>query len=242
VAMGLFKHSRGVVLPDVRSDVQARGHVYFQDELRSIGQKRHEFRLVPDPSNEHYPDTVNIYDGETRVGWLGVGRAHDNRAYGEVLKQALPKVVEVRVVGNVRRQRGPGIQYEWSIDLRAPDPATAATILGVKPPKAELLQVDVKLTRDKASREAVGRLLVKDGATQLDNGRLVSELTPSGKYKWQVRLRCEVAGEIVGHATAAMATEIPEVFKRAALGPVRARVVIRYFNETPYSAATAFMD
>lgn len=243
--MGLFKRSKGsggVLLPDVESGVQARGHVYFQDELRRIGEKRREFRLVPDPGNEHDPDTVAVYDGDTRVGWLGAGRAHDNRAYGDVLKQALPKVGEVRAVGRVRRERGPGIQYEWSIDLRAPNPVAAATILGVEPPKIGLPQIDVKLTRDKATREAVARLLAQHGAAQLDGAALVSELTPSGKYKGYVRLRCEVAGEIVGYATAATVTDIPEVFKRAAAGPIRARVVIRDYDGTPWSAATALME
>ena len=89
--MGLFKRSKGqgVLLPDVDSEVTARGQVYFQTELRSIGEKRREFRLVPDRRNEVDPDTVDIYDGTTRVGWIGKGRAHDNRAYGEALKLAL---------------------------------------------------------------------------------------------------------------------------------------------------------
>lgn len=250
--MGLFKHivsmskshseSQGVLLPDADSGVTARGHVYFQNELRSIGEKRREFRLVPDPHNDVDPDTVNIFDGATRVGWIGKGRANDNRAYGAALKVALPKVGEVRVVGNVRREVGPGVEYEWSIDLRAPDPITAASILGGGSPKIVRRRIDVKLARDKDTREAVARLLARHGATHLDGGTLTAELTPSGKYKGQIRLRCEVAGEVVGHAAASTATDIPEVFSGAASGPVQAQVVIRDFNGTPWSAATALMD
>jgi hypothetical protein len=244
--MGLFKRSKsknqGVLLPDVDSDVTARGHVYFQSELRSIGEKRREFRLVPDPRNEVDPDTVNIYDGTTRVGWIGKGRAHDNCAYGDALKLALTKVSEVRVVGIVRRVAGPGIEYEWSIDLRAPDPITAASILGGGAPKIVRRRIDVKLTRDKDTCEAVARLLARHGATHLDGGTLIAELSPSGKYKGQVRLRCEVAGEVVGHAAASTLTDIPEVFRAAASGPVLAQVVIGDFDGTPWSAATALTD
>ena len=243
--MGLFKRSKGrgqvVLLPDVDSEVTARGHVYFQNELRSIGEKRREFRLVPDPRNEVDPDTVNIYDGTTRVGWIGRGRTHDNRAYGVALKPALRKGGEVRVVGNVRRDIGPGIDYEWSIDLRAPDPIKAASILG----GAWVVQrhIGVKLTRDKDTSEAVARLLTRyGGAKHLNGGTLTAELTPSGEYKGQVRLRCEVAGEVVGHAAACTIVDRPEVFRGAASGPVQAQVVIRDFKGTPWSAATAIMD
>lgn len=138
--MGLFRRSRGqgqgVLLPEVDSDVTARGRVYFQKELRSIGETRHEFRLVPDPRNEADPDTVNIYDGKTWVGWIGKGQTHDNRAYGDALRLALPQVGEVRVVGIVRRNIGAGTEQGWSIDLRAPDPVTAASFLVRGSPKS----------------------------------------------------------------------------------------------------------
>jgi len=238
--MGLFRRSTGVLLPEVESHVRARGEVYFQDELKHIGAKRRELRLVPDPRNQVSPDTVNIYDGDTLVGWLGVGNEHDNRAYSAVLAHALPRVGEVRVVGHVRRGTLPGAK--WDIDLRAPDPVTAATILGVDPPRIDRRSIDVTLTRDAAAREAVARLLAKHGATNLEGARLVSELTPSGKYKGHVRLRCEVDGEVVGYAAATSTTDVPQVFKRVASGPVAARVVIRDYDGNPWSAATALMD
>ena len=102
--------------------------------------------------------------------------------------------------------------------------------------------IGVNLTRDKDTREAVARLLTRHGQMHLDGGTLTAELTPSGKDKGRVRLRCEVAGEVVGHAAASTITDRPEVFRRAASGPVEAQVVIRDFNGTPWSAATALLD
>jgi hypothetical protein len=129
--MRLFHHVKGVglLMPEADSDVKAGGRVYFQKALRRIGETRHEFRLVPDMHKQADPGTVNIYDGKTWVGWIGKGRALDNRAYRDALKLALPKVAEVRVVGIVRRNEDPGIDHGWSIDLRAPDPIAAARIL-----------------------------------------------------------------------------------------------------------------
>jgi|ERR1035438_4495644 hypothetical protein len=149
--MGLFHHVKGLglLLPEADSDVKACGRVYFQKELRRIGETRREFRLVPDPRNEADdprneadPGTVNIYDGKTWVGWIGKGRAHhDNCAYADALKLALLTVDEVRVVGRVRRNDSPAVEYKWSIDLRAPDPDAAAGILSSGPAKSRARRI-----------------------------------------------------------------------------------------------------
>ena len=73
---------------------------------------------------------------------------------------------------------------------------------GDETPKIVRHRIDVKLTRDKNSRETVARLPARHGAKHLDGGTLIAELTPSGRYKGQVRLWCEVAGEVIDHAAA----------------------------------------
>jgi hypothetical protein len=80
------------------------------------------------------------------------------------------------------------------------------------------------------------------GATHLDGGTRIAELTPSGKYNGQILLRCEVAGEVVGHAATSTLTDIPGLVRAAASGPVPAQVAIGDFDGTPWSGATALTD
>ena len=98
---------------------------------------------------------------------------------------------------------------------------------GGETPKIVPHRIDVKLTRDKDTGEAVARLPARHGAN-ISTGHAHSRTDPSGTYNGQVRLWCEVAGEVIDHA--------------AACRPVHANVVIGDFDGTPWLAATALMD
>lgn len=189
---------------------------------------------MPEPSNPHDTNAVEVRYQGRRIGYMSAALAV---VYQPIIQRLQQGSEEVWVNGKIEEESEGGSRASFQIPW--PDILTnwaAAPVAGRGSVALERVEVTLKRLDDYQA-EIAGVLAGRTDAEVA--GKMVSEVTPTGKYKGHTLIRFTVDGVTIGLLPAQFRMDNEAFFDEVEAGNANIRVHIVHFEDSNHYWAKA---